>query len=210
MQHINIFTKTRWLVTIILLTTLCIGNMRGDETLQLTNSTIKNNKSGNTSYGSHTIGSNWGGKWLISNSGNTYWLQLGYNTSSTSGANNSHLAITMPSGASSISIAIKTNNNTANGRTFYACNANNKGTVNSGNGDYGKASTSSQNGTATISISGTPSVVYIYPNGTSFIESVTVTYSTASCTATPTIGAASLNGSFFWTTTFCPAWPAKH
>ncbi len=30
MQHINIFTKTRWLVTIILLTTLCIGDAWGD------------------------------------------------------------------------------------------------------------------------------------------------------------------------------------
>ncbi len=29
MQHINIFTKTRWLVTIMLLTTLCAGQMWG-------------------------------------------------------------------------------------------------------------------------------------------------------------------------------------
>ncbi len=163
-------------LALMLLFLLGSVNVWGDS-FSLTNSTISSNKTGKTSYGNYSIGTEWGGKWMISSSGATYFLQLGYNTNSTKSAYNSHLAINLPSGANNISIAIETNNSTASGRTFYACNANNKGYVNSGNGDYGSAATSVANGTATISITGSPTVVYIYPNGTAYIASVTVTYS---------------------------------
>ena len=133
---------------------LLAGSVMADS-FALTNSQIVNNATGKNSYSNdYTIDGNWGGRWCINNSSGTYSLQLGYNTNSSKSAYNSHLAITMPSGASNISILIETQNNTASGRTFYACNANDKGTASSG--DYGSASTSAQNGSATISITGTP------------------------------------------------------
>ena len=165
----------RLAIILTLLLTLGVTTAWAAE-FSLTNETIKSNRTGKTSYGNYTIGDHWGGKWLINLNSTTYSLQLGYNTSSSKSAYNSHLSITIPQGASNISILIKTNNSTTSGRTFYACSANNKGYVNSGNGDYGKASTTAQNGSATIQITGAPEVVYIYPNGTAYIEYVTVTY----------------------------------
>ena len=170
----NNFAK-RLALVLTLLITLGVTTAWAAE-FSLTNETIKSNRTGKTSYGNYTIGDHWGGKWLINLNSTTYSLQLGYNTSNSKSAYNSHLSITIPQGASNISILIKTNNSTTSGRTFYACSANNKGYVNSGNGDYGKASTTAQNGSATIQITGAPEVVYIYPNGTAYIEYVTVTY----------------------------------
>lgn len=175
----------RLVMSLIVLMTVGVGSVLGAE-FSLTNATIKSSREGKTSYGTYTI-NEFSGKWLINLNGSTYSLQLGYNTSSSKSAYNSHLAISLPDGANNISVYIKTNNSTASGRTFYACNSNNKGYVNSGDGDYGKGSTSSSNGAATIQISGNPSIVYIYPNGTAYIEYVTVTYDeSASCTYTVT------------------------
>lgn len=187
----------RFAVVFALVFVIGVGNAWGAN-LTLTNDDIQDNATGNGSYSDdHSIDGNWGGRWLISNNKGTYFLQLGYNTSSTKTAYNSHLAISIPSGATSISISISTNNGTASGRTFYACNANNKGYVNSGTGDYGYGATAAANGTASISITGSPTIVYIYPNGTTYIASVTVSYTTgASCGTDPTVGTASLNGSF--------------
>ena len=175
----------RLVMSLMVLMTVSVGSVLGAE-FSLTNATIKSSRDGKTSYGTYTI-NEFSGKWLINLNGSTYSLQLGYNTSSSKSAYNSHLAISLPDGANNISVYIKTNNSTASGRTFYACNSNNKGYVNSGDGDYGKGSTSSSNGAATIQISGNPSIVYIYPNGTAYIEYVTVTYDeSASCTYTVT------------------------
>ena len=195
MLNKSFFLNTRWLVTIILLLSLGIGNVWADS-FSLSNSTIQSNASGNGSYGSHSIGTNWAGRWLISSNKGTYFLQLGYNTDPSKSAYNSHLAITgIPSGATSISVSIETNNSTASGRTFYACNSNDKGAASSG--DYGSASTPSANGTANISITGSPTTLYIYPNGTAYIKAVTVTYTPApSGTSVSLTKAGQTNGTF--------------
>lgn len=184
-----------------LLAVLNVGSVFGDS-FSLTNSTIQSEKTGKTSYGSYTIGTAWGGKWLISNSGSTYWLQLGRNTDSSKSAYNSHLSINIPSGATNISISIETNNNTALGRTFYACNSNDEGAPTSGY--YGSGSTPAANGTASISVTGSPSptIVYIYPDGTAFVKSVTVTYTAGggSPTSVSLAKADQTNGTFKWAT----------
>ena len=163
-----------------------VGTESGEGTIELTNSTIQNNRTGKTSYGTYTIG-DWSGKFMINKNGETYSLQIGRNASSSAGAYNSHL--TTPECASNIkSITINTNNNTVSGRTFYLCSADNLGTASSGT--YGSGSTSAANGSVTINITGNTKQFHIYPDGTAYIASVSLTYSTLSysayCTSIPT------------------------
>ena len=102
----------------------------------------------------------------------------------------------MAGGATSVTIATKSHNgtSTASGRKFYLCKSNDLGYVNDSHlpaaGTYGSGAISSNNGSVTITITGSPTQFYIYPDGTAYISSVTVTYST--CTA---LG--SIKGSFF-------------
>lgn len=72
-------------------------------------------------------------------------------------------------------VVITTCNSTASGRMFYLCANTNTAQPNSG--IYGSGSTSSSNGTATITVTGSPTSFYIYSNGAAYISSVTVTYS---------------------------------
>ena len=152
-----------------------IGSYEG--TVELTNTTIKNNREGKTSYGTYSIG-DWSGKFMIAKNGDVYGLQLGYNASSSASAYNSHL--TTPECAYNISsITISTNNNTANGRTFYLCSANDLGTASSENATYGSGSITEANGSVTINLSSNTKQFHIYPNGTAYIESVSLIYSNA-------------------------------
>ena len=137
----------------------------------LTNNEIKNNATGKSSYDTTYDIDGWTGKYLVTSSGGTYFLQLGYNTSSAKSAYNSHL--TTPSASANIkSITIATNNSTASGRTFYLCSASNKGTASSG--DYGSGSTTQANGSVTINVTGNVKQFHIYPDGTAYIKSVTM------------------------------------
>jgi uncharacterized repeat protein (TIGR02543 family) len=151
----------------------------GDEgTVELTNSTIQTNREGKTSYGNYTI-DDWSGKFMINKNGEVYSLQLGYNADPTKSAYNSHL--TTPECPYNISsITISTNNNTANGRTFYLCSASNLGTASSTDATYGSGSTAAADGSVTINVSGNTKQFHIYPNGTAYIASVTLTYSNVS------------------------------
>ena len=153
-----------------------------EETVELTNSAITNYKSNNTtSYNDNYSINNWTGRYLVNNSSNTYYLQLGYNASTSAGAYNSHL--TTPLCANNItSITISTNKGTSSGRTFFLCSASNLGTASSTNATYGSGSITADNGSVTINVSGNTKQFHIYPNGTAYIESVTlvcsaVTYS---------------------------------
>lgn len=168
-----------------------LGSVAGEGTVVLTNTTIQNSREGKTSYGTYTIG-DWSGKFMINKNGEVYSLQLGYNTSSSASAYNSHL--TTPECAYNItSITIATNNNTASGRTFYLCNADNLGTASSGT--YGSGSTTAANGSVTINVSGNTKQFHIYPNGTAYIESISLAYSEYSynsyCTSVSTQAAIS-------------------
>lgn len=155
-----------------------VGTVSGEGTIELTNSTIQNSRTGKTSYGTYTI-DDWSGKFMINKNGETYSLQLGYNAGTTASAYNSHL--TTPECASNIkSITINTNNNTASGRTFYLCSADDLGTASSTDATYGYGSTSAQNGSVTITVSGNTKQFHIYPDGTAYIASVSLTYSSLS------------------------------
>lgn len=156
-----------------------VGTMSvwGEEaSVTLTNAQIKSAASGKGSYAVYTI-NNFTGRYLISSNSGTYFLQLGRNTDSSKSAYNSHIATPIVDGTIT-SITIVTNNSTASGRTFYICNSDSKGAPNEG--DYGSGSISSAGGTANITVTGSPNQVYIYPNGTAYISSITVTYTAGS------------------------------
>ena len=151
----------------------------GESTVTLANSTIKNEKDGKGSYSDNYNIDGWTGRYLLSSSNSIYFLQLGYNTDASKSAHNSHL--TTPSSTKTItSITISTNTNTASGRTFYLCDANDLGVADSDDAVYGSGSLSEDNGSVTINVTGSPTQVYIYPNGTSCVGSVSVTYSDVS------------------------------
>lgn len=151
-----------------------ISTVTGEGTAELTNTTIKDNRTGKTSYGDYSIG-DWSGKFMIAKNGEVYGLQLGYNSNSSASAYNSHL--TTPECDYNItSITINTNNGTASGRTFFLCNASNLGTASSTNATYGYGSTSSANGSVTINVNGNTKQFHIYPNGTAYIASVSFAY----------------------------------
>ena len=179
-----------------------IGSGSGEGTITLTNSTIQNNKTGKTSYSNDYSIEGWTGRYLLNSSGNNYFLQLGRNTGTTASAYNSHL--TTPECSYNIqSITINTNNNTASGRTFYLCNANDIGAAAATNATYGYGSTTAANGSVTINVDGNTKQLHIYPDGTAYIESVSLTYSdlsyasyctTVSTTATIAINAACTDG----------------
>lgn len=137
--------------------------------------TIKSSyKEGRTSYGSYDI-DGWTGRFIISNSGDNYFLQLGHNATQTSSAYNSHLAT--PSSDSAIeSITIQTNNGTASSRAFFLCGRNDIGFATIENATYGSGSIKEKEGSVTINVTGAPKQVYIYSNGTAYIASITVKY----------------------------------
>ena len=168
-----------------------IGTVSGEGSIELTNKAIQDYKSNNTiSYSNDYSIYDWTGRYLVNVATSTYYLQLGYNTDSSKSAYNSHL--TTPECASNIkSITIDTNNNTASGRTFYLCSAGNLGTASSENATYGSGSTSAANGSVTITVSGNTKQFHIYPDGTAYIKSVSLTYSTLSytnyCTTIPPV-----------------------
>lgn len=151
----------------------------GSSSITLDNSTIQSNATGKGSYSNDYNIDGWTGRYMVNNNSGSYSLQLGYNADSNKGAHNSHL--TTPNCAGSItSITIATKNGTASGRTFYLCSANNLGTASSENATYGYGSTTSSNGSVTISVTGAPTQFHIYPDGTSYLESVTLNYASTS------------------------------
>ena len=207
MQHINIFTKTRWLVTIILLTTLCIGNVWGaDNTVTWTatsgalgtvGATSTKNQTGSISTGSYSwnytrtlkSGTQYAPSWV---GGTSNFIQLGKNgcvenieftTSAIPGTIKTVSIICSSYGAShKVNISV--------GGTSYVSNAN---TPSGQNVDEVKnTTTGTSSGSITISITGGSRYVCI--------KSISVKYNNdapvASCTATPSIGVVSLNGSF--------------
>lgn len=207
MQHINIFTKTRWLVTIILLTTLCIGNVWGaDNTVTWTatsgalgtvGATSTKNQTGSISTGSYSwnytrtlkSGTQYAPSWV---GGTSNFIQLGKNgcvenieftTSAIPGTIKTVSIICSSYGAShKVNISV--------GGTSYVSNANTPSGQNVS--EVKNTTTGTSSGSITISITGGSRYVCI--------KSISVKYNNdapvASCTATPSIGAASLNGSF--------------
>ena len=182
-----------------------VGNAWGDTTATLT---LSSSNKFSTSSGS-TKTDNQSNTWTCTGSG----IQNSYNSDYSGqqfGTNSTHVThvfsctipnatitsvkATMASGKSTGSYAIK-----IGGTTKYS------GSLSTTSNTYGGTSAT---GTGEIRIeliqasSGSKCATYL--------GSIEVKYTTASCTATPSIGDASLNGPFFWTTTFCPAWPAKH
>ncbi len=141
-------------------------------TVELTNATIKSNASSKGSYNTYSV-DGWTGKYLISNSNGNYFVQLGYNAETSKSAHNSHLATPEFTGGIT-SITINTCNNTAKNRTFYLCSSNDLGTASEG--EFGSGAIPAASGSVTITVTGSPKQVYIYPNGTAYIESVSVTY----------------------------------
>ena len=146
-------------------------------TILLDNNTIKSNASGKNSYSNDYNIEGWTGRYLISNSSGVYSLQLGYNTDPTKSAYNSHL--TTPNCVGNItSVTIETQNNTASGRTFYLCDNNDLGTAGESNANYGKGSIETANGSVTIVPTGNTNILHIYPNGTAYLKSISLNYST--------------------------------
>lgn len=184
-KNFNLFIKSKWLLLPFVLLALGISNAWG-ATIDITQAEVTANGSGKNSYSTSYNIDGWTGKYMVAyvKSPTTYSLQLGYNTSSSAGVYNSHLTTpVMSGGATSVTIATKSHNgnNTASGRKFYLCKSDDLGYVNDSHlpvaGTYGSGATSSANGSVTISISGNPTQFHIYPNGTAYISSITVTYS---------------------------------
>ena len=185
MQHINIFTKTRWLVTIILLTTLCIGQMWADYSI-----TFK------TSGTTNLI--NTGGTYATSSEtayveGKSSGVQFG------SGSKGGNIVLTMTTTGQ-----ISASKITLNGYCKFASNGGNcKCTITF-------TDNTTENHTPTATTTATPTDISI-DNSTKTLKSIKLestgsnkrfyitgitVVAAAACTATPSIGAASLNGSY--------------
>lgn len=155
------------------------GTGSGEQKIELTNERIKKARedaSDTNGYKDNQDIDGWTGKFLYYKSGNNYALQINRNEKPSNNAYNSHL--TTPVVSSPIkSITIKTNCNTASGRTVYLCSSNTIGAANETDAVYGSGKTESVNGSITIPVTGNPTQLNIYPyGGVIYIESVTLTY----------------------------------
>lgn len=184
------------------------GTGSGEQKIELTNERIikaRSEASSTTGYQDNQNIDGWTGKFFYLKNGNTYALQMHRNTTTTNGAYNSHL--TTPELTSPIkSITIETNNNTASGRSVYLCSSNTIGAVVESDAAYGSGKTDKSNGSITISVTGDPKQLSIYPDGLIYIKSVTLTYGesatfydfrtsvTAPTTATITLAEACTDG----------------
>ena len=156
-----------------------------EETVTLDNSTIVSNATGKGSYSNDYNIENWTGRYLINNNSGNYTLQLGYNTSPSKTAYNSHL--TTPLAADNIrSLTIEANQDV----TFYLCSETDLGTADIENATYGSGSTTSQLKTITINVTGNTKQLHIYPSATAHIKSISMTYGLSAvygsyCTTVP-------------------------
>lgn len=197
--------QSRWLVTIILLTSLCINQMWGAGAISVTSSAITLPKgstsvgtgdwisaAGVTRSGSSWAYSDWAGDQTIGSYGSITFSNAGdMNTADLlqfkkSGGNIS-TTISSPAGVD-IEIGYKVaNNNFTVSLTGAASNVTGSET------SWNTMSISTTNTSATLTITKTS-------NGAGFVSYITITpKSGASCSVNPTIGNASLNGSFIWT-----------
>lgn len=185
------------------------GTGSGEQKIELTNERIKKARedaSDTNGYKDNQDIDGWTGKFFYYKNGNNYALQINRNETTSNKAYNSHL--TTPVVSSPIqSITIKTNCNTASGRTVYLCSSNDIGAANEANAVYGSGKTDNVNGSITIPVTGNPTQLNIYPyGGVIYIESVTLTYGesatfydfrtsvTAPTTATITLAEACTDG----------------
>lgn len=185
------------------------GTGSGEQKIELTNERIKKARedaSDTNGYKDNQDIDGWTGKFLYYKNVNNYALQINRNETTSNNAYNSHL--TTPVVSSPIqSITIKTNCNTASGRTVYLCSSNDIGAANEANAVYGSGKTDNVNGSITIPVTGNPTQLNIYPyGGVIYIESVTLTYGesatfydfrtsvTAPTTATITLAEACTDG----------------
>lgn len=155
------------------------GTGSGEQKIELTNERIKKARedaSDTNGYKDNQDIDGWTGKFLYYKNDNNYALQINRNETTSNNAYNSHL--TTPVVSSPIqSITIKTNCNTASGRTVYLCSSNDIGAANEANAVYGSGKTDNVNGSITIPVTGNPTQLNIYPyGGVIYIESVTLTY----------------------------------
>ncbi len=177
----NLFKSLKSILMVVALLSLS-SNVWG-ATASLTNEEIKAATAGN-SYANRSVTSasgTWAGKMIINTA--TGFVQINKNSS------NYYLGSPTFSG-SVTKVVINTCNSTASGRTFYLCA--NTNTAQPTSGDYGSGSTSSQNGSATINVTGSPKQFYIYTSGAAYISSVEVTYGASTpTTITYHVGSAS-------------------
>lgn len=215
MQHINIFTKTRWLVTIIFLTTLCIGQMWGADpswthTFSSTSApTVTNNQVTvnsvtwdlSTTVGkgspSRTSGNdNSVRAWKFGSSANHYYSNITLSTTYFSSYNVKSVEIIGCSNNANKEVSITVSQGSGNSAITIG-NATIQKAYSSDwhtNSDCKKTMNTNQGsgGTLTISIS---------PDACAFsLRQIKVTYTTASCTAPTAV--APQNGSFGGTSCF--------
>lgn len=193
------------------------GTGSGEQKIELTNERIKKARedaSDTNGYKDNQDIDGWTGKFLYYKNDNNYALQINRNETTSNNAYNSHL--TTPVVSSPIqSITIKTNCNTASGRTVYLCSSNDIGAANEANAVYGSGKTDNVNGSITIPVTGNPTQLNIYPyGGVIYIESVTLTYGesatfydfrtsvTAPTTATITLAEACTDGNVMYYGTY--------
>ena len=170
--------------------------------IELENSTITSNASGKTSYKDDYDIDGWTGRYMVNNNKGVYSLQLGYNTNSSKTAYNCHLTTPSCSG-NIVSITINTQNGTVSGRTFYLCSANNIGAVTSTeSATYGYGSTTSANGSVTIRCTDNTTRFHIYPNGTAYIGSITLTHITTTPAYCTDVNVAITPGKTYTTLTY--------
>lgn len=158
-------------------------------TITLTNNQIKNGRNNSNNYSATYDIEGWTGKYAVSLNSNNYALQIGRNTSSGSGAYNSHLTTpSVPGGITSITITPHTYSGltTAESRTFYLMDVDDLNYTAASNqtGTYGSGACASANGEVTISVTGAPSQFHIYADGTAYIYSVSLTYVTGGSSTT--------------------------
>lgn len=211
--------KSRWLVTIILLTTLCINQMWGAEatayTLSATNTGSDNNSTGYANEKSTTISEK---TWVVIGNSNQVPWRIGGGKNTTGSSTNRYIysqtAIT--ENITKVVVAHGSKSNiTVNSVTLNVYSTAQKaaagGTadvssvsvtyVDNGNMTFNRPSGHNWAGRFyridyTLTWSSSNSAKYI------LFSSATFKYESASCTENPSIGAASLNGSFLGTYLF--------
>lgn len=167
---------------------------------------------GSTSYSTEYNINGWTGKFafLYEKNGPLYALQLGYNTSNSKSAYNSHL--TTPVCESSIkSITIKASTSKTTSGTIYLCSTNEVGAAKVENATYGSGEL--KDGSVSINVKGDTKQLHIYPSAIFCIESISLTYGESATysdfrtsvpvtptTATISISSACTDGSLYYGT----------
>ena len=203
MKHFNLLNNTRWFATVILLLTFCIPHVWANTTDNLTYSVIGLGYGGNNdtytdfTNKAATSDARYAGQILKFNKNKSLSTDnyLQFRATNPSGI------VTTTSGGTAVSVTITWTSSNSSGRTVDIYGKNTAYETGADLYDSDKRGTklgSIVYGTSTkLTITGSYQYIGIRSSsGTAYASNIAIEWSTASCEATPTVGAASLNGSF--------------